>query len=40
MTLIENREDQKKNIFKKPTQVQLAIVELMNGDSTITVKKS
>ncbi len=39
MTLIENREDQKKSIFKKPTQIQLAIVELMNGDSTITVKK-
>ncbi len=38
MTLIEGREEKRKNIFKKHTQVQLAIVELMNEDSTITVK--
>ncbi len=38
MTLIEGREEKRKNTFKKHTQVQLAIVELMNEDSTITVK--
>lgn len=39
MTLIENNTEQKKNVFKKDIQVRLAIVEMMNEKTTITVKK-
>ena len=39
MTLLENRTGQSKSVFKKETQVRLAIVELMNENITITVKK-
>ncbi len=39
MTLIENRTEQSKNVFKKKTQVLLAIAELMNEKTSITVKK-
>ena len=39
MTLIENHTERRKNIFKKDTQVRLAIVEMMNENKDITVKK-
>ena len=39
MTLIENHTEQRKNVFKKDTQVRLAIIEIMNEKTTITVKK-
>lgn len=39
MALIENHADQRKNVFKKDTQVRLAIIEIMNEKTTITVKK-
>jgi len=39
MTLLENRSEQRKNVFKKDTQVRLAIVEMMNENTTITVRR-
>ena len=38
MTLIENREEQRKNFFKAHAQVRLAIADMMNDPTAITVK--